>query len=241
MFATLSYKDQFERKITVPYYELQVLAQERYEKEKQKSDFDFDTFEKQYTYFRPYLDYILLYKQGRLYSFLMEESNQIYSENHILYYSSTKQTRIHDQNVVPYLKSDDHSILLNQRNINYSHLLLNNAFTLSHLNATKHDLLIDFYLHQILSQNKDIATHYDNWKRQETVCEMDPKRKYILCYLGSFLFLDLGDMIWYIKSEGTETVAQTNWIHKTAAQPARIYKPTCEEIIVAKQFTKSFF
>ena len=75
MLATLSYQEVNKQKqISLPYYEIQNIAQEIYEKDKNRVEFDFQTFENKYTYFNPYLDYILLQKQGRLDSFLMNEN-----------------------------------------------------------------------------------------------------------------------------------------------------------------------
>lgn len=82
MNIMLSYNEQKTRKqIQIPYYELQNVVKEIYEKDKRIVDFDFHTFESRYTYFKPYFDYVLLQKQGRLDSFLMNSNSSIYGNS----------------------------------------------------------------------------------------------------------------------------------------------------------------
>lgn len=235
MLTTLSYYEQGKRKqIQIPYYELQNVTQKIYERDKNRVDFDFATFEQKYTYFKPYLDYILLEKNGRLDSFLMDSNNSIFENCHALYYCFKKENRI-----IPYLCADDKSIMLNERNIDYDALLLNDATSISYEKAKKHDRLIVFYLHYIISQNREIATHYENWiERNKDV--KDFNKIYVTCFLSALPYVDFGDYIWYLKADGIESKKQREWICNNDAKPLHTYRLNEEEKQIAKQFIKSF-
>lgn len=247
MLATLSYNDQnVQKQIQIPYYEIENVTQEIYEKFKQMDDFDFTRFEQQYTYFKPYLDYILLQKQGRLDSFLMDANNSIYENSHILYYFSKNITRIHDENgIVPYLCADDKSIMLNQRNKLYNSILLHDATTLSYMEAKQHDLLLHFYLHHILSKNKEIALFYEEWKKNElnpkyakNFC--DYEQTFLSIYLSTIRCYDAGGLLFCLGIKEIRTDFQINWLSKQEVNFTSPFPLSEEQMETAKQFIKSF-
>lgn len=245
MQVTLSYTEQGKRVQTqIPYYELQNVAQEIYEKE--KSHLDWKQFEQKYTYFKPYLDYILLYKEGRIDSFLMDFKRSIYSIDHHLYYFSKTETRIHEKtDIVPYLKADDETVMLNQDNLEYDCILLPDGNHLSYQNGKIHDLLIHFYLHSVLSQNKEIAVHYASFIQYDKPNWIhsfhDHETAFSSFYLNVIRYVDFQDYLWYIGAKEIETPAQTEWLHKHQAKPIHMYRLNEEQIETAKQFMKSFF
>lgn len=247
MLATLSYMNQNIRKqIELPYYEIENITQEIYEKCKQTDDFDFATFEQQYTYFKPYLDYILLQKQGKLDSFLMDENNSIYADNHTLYYFSKNCTRFHAVNgLSPYLCADDKSIMLNQRNVYYDSILLSDATSLSYKEAKMHDLLLHFYLHQVLSRNKEIALYYKEWKQHKLNPQyedyfFDHEQTFLSMYLSTIRCYDAGDLLFCMGLKEIETDFQKKWLEKYDVEFSSAFPLNEKQIETAKQFMKSF-
>lgn len=246
MFVTLSYYDQNKRKqLRIPYYELQGVAQKIYEKDKNNVDFDFHTLEQKYTYFKPYLDYILLQKQGRLDGFLINPHSIIYGnqEGTLSYYSDLNE-RLHIKNkIIPYLCSDDASIMLNQGNDGYSSILLTDATTLSHENAKNHDLIIELYLHHILSQNKVIALHYQGWlNKGDCIDPYGMNGTYVALYLGVIRCMKFKEdsVVYHTKNTKIQTVAQTNWLNSHETDICGYFSMDKEEAEKAKQFIKSF-
>lgn len=247
MLATLSYNNQsVQKQIQIPYYEIENVTQEIYEKSKQADDFDFATFEQQYTYFKPYLDYILLQKKGRLDSFLMDENNSIYTYNGVPYYFSSKKTRMHDRKrMVPYLCADDNSIMLNQRNILYNSILLSDATSLSYKEAKSHDLLFHFYLHQLLSKDKEIALYYENWKQNGLNSQYEKwfyehEQAFLSIYFSVIRYYDAIDQLFYVGLKEVETSLQRNWLAKYNVESKSPFPLSEEEMETAKQFMKSF-
>ncbi len=244
MQTILSYIEGDKRKyLKVPYYELQSVMQEIYESDKGTVDFDFSSFEQSYTYFKPYLDYILLYKEGRLESFLMDENATIYStQEQQLYYFSNQHSRLHQRtHVVPFLSADDKKVMLNQTNTGYSSILLADGISLSHKEAKNHCLLMDFYLHQILSQSKDITCHYKEWVKEERHDPFLPTGMYLSLYLGVIRYIQLDAITYYTKNHFIQTHAQSEWLSKRETAICYQFQMSLEEIQRAKQFMKSFF
>lgn len=107
-----------------------------------------------------------------------------------------------------------------------------------------HGLLIDFYLHYILIDNKEIATHYNEWKNQfydEKMYPFDQNGTYLSLYLGVIRLLKF-DTLYYTKNAYLQTVLQTQYIeshHDTYI--CYHFDENDSEIARAKQFMKSIF
>ncbi len=247
MNAILSYNEQKTRKqIQIPYYELQNVVKEIYEKDKGIVDFDFNAFESKYTYFKPYFDYVLLQKQGRLDSFLMNPKSSIYgnSDGTLSYYSSQTNRTHKDTNVITYPRSDDTSVMLNQENKNYASILLADATSLSQNEAKKHDVIIELYMHHILSQNKKIASHYKNWvndNHEESIFGINGG--YSSLYLGVIRYVEHESepVVYYTKNKQIQTESQTNWLlKKELTYICYNFHMNQREANRSKQFIKSF-
>ncbi len=249
MLATLSYQEVNKQKqISLPYYEIQNIAQEIYEKDKNRVEFDFQTFENKYTYFNPYLDYILLQKQGRLDSFLMNENYSIYgtTDHTICYYSDVLIGLHKERHVIPYFASDNESIMWNQPNYGYACILLADANRISHKNAKTHNLIINLYLHSILSQNKEIANHYEEWISKQYNNRESPFDEYGMyagLYLGVIRYVKLDvpqPIIFYTSNQKIQTDLQTNWLNQQTKAICYRFCMEEKESEKAKQFIKSF-
>ena len=248
MLATLSYIENKQRKEQIlPYYEIESFLQAMYEKEKLSRDFDFSCLESQYNYFSPYLDYFLLEKEGKIDSFLMDENTSIYSQNHQLFYYSKKYSKLHHNNhIISFLQADDKSIHLNQQPKDQDPgILLADSTCLSYDIIQQHGLLMDFYLHYLLMNHKDIATHYDIWRQKEydnRTHPFDQTGTYLSTYLAVIRFVYFDSFLYYTQNPAIQTKQQSVYLNQIENKSVCYsFHVNQEEKLIAKKFMKSFF
>lgn len=132
--------------------------------------------------------------------------------------------------------------MLNQENKNYACILLADATSLSHDKAKNHALIIELYMHHILSQNKKIALHYKNWinnSHDESIFGINGD--YSSLYLGVMRYIERESITYYTKNNQIQTEAQTNWLlSRELTYICYNFHMNQKEANRSKQFIKSF-